>query len=88
MKKIIISTAFILLSTIFLMAQNERKLNYKFSIDKIKEIVINTNGYTELENSISKNIECVLTVTEKGKVIGFSNKDELEEPEMISVIKV
>jgi len=87
MKKIIIATSLILLSVSFVKAQNEKKLNYRYSLDNVKEVVITTDAYTEIENSISNQVECELTLTEKGKVVGFSNKDELKEPEMVSEIK-
>jgi len=87
MKKLIVATILILFSVFILKAQNEKKLNYRYSLDNVKEVVITTNGYTEIENSISNQVECELKLTKKGKVVGFSNKDELEEPEMVSVIK-
>lgn len=87
MKTFIITTAIILSAVLNIKAQNERKYNYRFSVDNVKKVIITTDGFTEVENSVSNEIECELKLTEKGKIIGFSNKDKLEEPTLVSEMK-
>ena len=86
-KKVIICSAIILLSLSFIQAQTETKSNYEFSVNNIKEVVINCNGYTEINNSVTGKIDCELTLVKKGEVWGFSNKEKIEDPHLTSRIE-
>lgn len=68
-------------------SQNEKKVNSDYSLETIKKVVITVNDDLELENAPSDKVECELRFTETGKVIGVSNKDEIEEPGLISEIR-
>jgi hypothetical protein len=87
MKRIILQISVILMTVLSISAQNEKKLNFNYSLDDIKKIVITVNDNIEIENIVSNYVECELRFTETGKVIGISNKDELEDPSLVSQIK-
>jgi len=87
MKRIMIITTCIFLSSVCLKAQDERKVYYTFPLDSVKQIIISTYGYTQIENTVLPEIDYELRLTEEGKVAGWSNKDKLKDPTVDSELE-